>query len=570
MTINPKDAKAKPAAKKKAAKGAPKPESDSIKPVNHPQPEPAGEPVEKERLFWADALAKELVAATPQQVVSDAKTPSGEIHVGALRGVILHDIAYKALLDAGAEVEYVYRFDDFDPMDSVPEELAQRFSGFMGKPLCDIPSPMEGYKSYAECYASRFKDVFNKLGCNPRIVWSSHDYKNGKFNSLIRTALENSEQIRKINETVSGGKKTSNWLPIHVLCESCGRIGTTQASDFDGKTVAYHCAGSTYVKGCGHDGRRSPFDGGSKLTWKVQWAAQFKLYGVTVEGAGKDHYTTGGSHEVASLLCKKIFDYPVPEGIPYEFFLVGGKKMSTSKGTGSTAVEIAQLVSPQIIRFLIARYKPRTAINFSPYADTIPKLYDDYDWFAEAYFKRKVSRDPDEPRIYSFSQVSEDQRLKPTDCWKPSFSLVAYLMQVPHVQIEQAMAKAKGAALTQMETAELKEREAAARAWLDNYADDSEKLSLLPQAEGVRAFYSLTKEQQNALAEFADYLSVETNQAKQAEKVREISSKYGVSVKDFFQAAYSILVGRSQGPRLLPFLAALDRQFVVQRLKGVL
>ncbi|MFN8624073.1 MAG: hypothetical protein U0869_25300 [Chloroflexota bacterium] len=38
-------------------------------------------------MFWADELAASLAGP---QVVNDSKTPSGTVHVGSLRGVVLH------------------------------------------------------------------------------------------------------------------------------------------------------------------------------------------------------------------------------------------------------------------------------------------------------------------------------------------------------------------------------------------------------------------------------------------------------------------------------------------------
>ncbi len=533
-------------------------------------------PIEKEqknenRMFWADSLAKEMLEKYPDvnHVVSDAKTPSGKIHVGALRGVILHDVVYRALLDAGAKASFIYRFDDFDPMDSISADLSEKFSKYMGMPLCDIPSPIAGYDNYAQAYANDFIEAFEKVGNHPKIVSTAKDYRDGKFNDLIRVSLEKSDLVTQINSKISGTKKDSGWLPIHVLCESCGRIGTTFAHDFDGKTVAYTCSGAKYSKGCNFSGRRSPFDGGSKLTWKVQWAAQFKVYNVTMEGGGKDHYTVGGSREVADATSVQLFNYTPPFDMAYEFFLVGGKKMSSSKGVGTSAQEITNLLSPQILRFLVVKYKPRTAINFSPYADTIPKLYDDYESFADSYFGRKQARDPDEPRIFALSQVSRNELEKPIDRWKPSFSLVAYLIQIPHVNLLTAMENAKGSPLTELEKEDLKETERAAKVWLESYADPADKISILQQTEGVKRFLDLSKGQQNALAEFADFFANNFDQTKQAEKAREVSIKNEISVKDFFQAAYTVLVGKKEGPRLLPFLATLNRQFIVQRLKGV-
>ena len=45
-------------------------------------------------MFWADELAAGFEGP---QVVNDSKTPSGTVHIGSLRGVVLHDAIHRAL-----------------------------------------------------------------------------------------------------------------------------------------------------------------------------------------------------------------------------------------------------------------------------------------------------------------------------------------------------------------------------------------------------------------------------------------------------------------------------------------
>ena len=66
-------------------------------------------------MFWADELAARFEGL---QVVNDSKTPSGTVHIGSLRGVVLHDAIHRALLAAGRPSRYLYGVDDLDPMDS--------------------------------------------------------------------------------------------------------------------------------------------------------------------------------------------------------------------------------------------------------------------------------------------------------------------------------------------------------------------------------------------------------------------------------------------------------------------
>ncbi|MBI4360523.1 lysine--tRNA ligase, partial [Candidatus Micrarchaeota archaeon] len=399
------------------------------------------------------------------------------------------------------------------------------------------------------------------LDCNPKIAWSSKLYRAGKVNDLIRVALEKAEVFNEINERVSGAKKPSGWLPINVVCERCGKIGTTPVSDFDGETVAYACKDVKYAKGCGHSGRVSPFDGNAKLTWKADWAAAFVLHGVTVEGAGKDHYAAGGSRDVANEVVEKIFSYPHPYNFPYEFFIFRGKKMSTSKGVGVSAKEIGDALPPELLRFLMTRYKPNSAIDFNPGGETIPRLYSDWDRFSDVYFGHQTARDPDVPRIFALSQVSGK---KPKDHFNPPFSFVSFLVQVPGVHEQSAMEKYKGSPLTAEEKAELDRRIQYAKIWLETFAPEDAKLVIVDKPD----YASLSLAQKKALAEFAGAFEKEKDLQRQADAIKQICETHGLTANDFFAAAYRVFLGKDKGPKLLPFLAALDEKLVLSRLRA--
>lgn len=510
--------------------------------------------------FWADQIAEKAEQLDGRHVVSDAKTPSGRIHVGSLRGVVIHDLIFKAVKDSGQKVEYVYRFDDFDPMDGFPPELPDSFRKHMGEPLCNVPSPEKGYDSLAQYYAFDFREVFEKLDCKPRIVCASESYRAGEMNQLIRTALEKAEKIREINVCISGAKKQEGWLPINVVCEKCGKIGTTKVSGFDGETVLYECVDVKYAKGCGHSARISPFDGNAKLTWKADWAATWVLHNVTIEGAGKDHYAAGGSRDVANHLADEVFGYKHPYNFRYEFFIMGGKKMSTSKGIGVSARQMSESMPPELLRFLMARYKPQTAIDFNPDGDTIPKLYDDWDRFARIYFSHETARDPDIPRIFALSQVGS----APKDFFRPPFSFVAFLRQLPNVKVVDAIADYKGSKLSKEEKDELAKRIEYAKIWLEKFAPEEAKVQLVEKPD-----YSVLSEgQKKALRDFAEVFGNEKDDNRQMEAVKGICSKNSLTVGEFFEAAYTVFIGRKKGPKLLPFLKALDRKKVVARLSN--
>ena len=78
-------------------------------------------------MFWADKVASEIISSGKYKPywVDDMKTPSGRVHVGALRGVVVHDLVYKALKDKGVKAKFTYVFEDHDPMDDIPSYLSR-------------------------------------------------------------------------------------------------------------------------------------------------------------------------------------------------------------------------------------------------------------------------------------------------------------------------------------------------------------------------------------------------------------------------------------------------------------
>ena len=364
-------------------------------------------------MFWADELAASLEGP---QVVNDSKTPSGTVHVGSLRGVVLHDGIRRALVDVGTPVVFRYGVEDLDPMDAQALLTPDAVARYMGVPLCNVPPP-EGSSApnYARHFVGLFLGTFEGLGITPELYWMSERYAAGEMDAYIVRALDQAATIREIYRTVSTVDHPDSWLPISVICEDCGRSGTTIASGWDGREVTYDCRTDLvdWAVGCGFHGRTSPFGGRAKLVWNVDWAARWGLVGATIEGCGKDLATKGGSRDRADAISRRVFDREPPHNMPYEFLNIGGKKMSTSRGTGATAHAMAETLPPELLRFLFLRHKPRKAIEFDPEGDAIPGLFDEFDRIAGAVAGREVRGElpPDPERIFRASLVSEPDDL---------------------------------------------------------------------------------------------------------------------------------------------------------------
>lgn len=521
--------------------------------------------------MWVDVIVEDILASRPadRYVVNDAWSPSGPVHMGSLRGVVLHDCVARALRGQGRSVEFLYGFDDYDPLDGIPAGAAAGFERYLGMPLSEVPSPDGGPGSFARHFGLEFARIFNSLGAAPQLYWSSEMYKAGTFNELIRVALDRADELVQIDREVSGSRKAERH-PVQVVCEHCGRIGTTVVLGWDGTEVEYACRPDkvAWAQGCGHAGRRSPFDGGSKLQYVVEWAAKWTLLGVTVEGAGKDHMTRGGSHDRASAMAERVFGYPTPYPIPYEFILVGGRKMASSKGVGMLARELTGLLRPELARFLIVRPHYREQINFDPGGETIPRLYDEYDRAAAAYLGGLEAKTPaeadllrDHARTFAYAHPDGE----PPRAHRMRFAKVAHLLQMPAVDVEAEAAKERGGPLTEADRAELRRRIDDARRWLQSYAPDYyryEIQSTLPPADlspSQRAFLA-------ALAEVVAGPGAWDGEDLHT-RIHTLKTELGLAPKDAFGALYLAFLGKTSGPQAGWLLASLDREFVLRRLR---
>ncbi len=521
-------------------------------------------------MFWADRIAGEIVKRFENElsedkpiVIRDEKTLSGRVHVGSMRGVAIHGAVSEALTKRGIKNTFLYELNDFDVFDGVPGYLDQKkFEPFLGKLLRDVPSPVEGYENYAAYYGAELKEVIEESGFHPEYYWGSEPYMSGKMDGTIRDALEHAGDIRRIYKEVSGGERAENWLPIAVICPTCKKIATTWATDFDGETVALQCRPGnkdSYAKGCGFEGRVSPFGGNAKLPWKPEWAAKWKVHGVMVEGGGKDHSTKGGSRDVANHISEEVFKYEVPFDLPYEFFLVGGKKMASSKGLGSSAKEIFDLLPHKIFRLALLGKDMNLAFNFDPEGDTIPVLFDQYDKLALGY---KTEKEDDYAKLFEL--------VGPTDAFTPRFSQVAFIVQMPHMNLAKEVEVMKGESLTEADRIEMNERALYAKRWLDAYAP--EKFVFKLQDDMPESAKNLSPIQKDALKMLKEFIESKPEMQSGEDihaKLHALKEEAKISPADLFSALYLSFLGKGYGPKAGWFLSVLDRGFVLRRLEEV-
>ncbi len=517
-------------------------------------------------MHWADVLADELLERGDEHVLATGITPSGPIHVGNLREVMTTESVHRALVDAGGRSTLVYVGDTYDPLRKVYPFLEDHpeidYEEHVGKPLSAIPCPCGGHESYAHHFLEPFLGALDHLGIQPEVRLAHEMYEDGTYTDSIVTAMDEAPVIREILEEVSGRDLPDGWIPLNVRCQACGRISDVQALLYEYPEIEYRC------QTCDHEGNvdiREP--GVGKLAWRVDWPARWSFLDVTFEAFGKDHASAGGSWDTGQPIARQVFDIEPPHHTIYEWLHVAGQgAMASSAGTGVAAEDVLEVTPPEVLRFFFERYQPAKHIEFDPGLGLLD-LVDEFDRVVTEWHEEGSSSEiNDVERVIQLSQPSGSLPEHPGQL--PSMRHLATVVQIyPDTEalIERMRRSGTVGELSEDETALLRERIERTRAWLDRFAPDAVKFEIPDEVpHGV-----LQESHRATLAEFLGMLeTVDWDGDAIQNAVYSAADKAGTGAGSIFKAAYLAVLGQSRGPRLGPFLASMERSWVLERFQA--
>ncbi|UGV40490.1 lysine--tRNA ligase [Methanococcoides orientis] len=515
---------------------------------------------------WAEVVADEALENGKKHKISTGITPSGHIHIGNMREVVTADAAYRTLVEKGAEAEFIYMADNFDPLRKVYPFLPESYAEHVGKPISEIPCPCGECDNYAEHFLKPFLEGLEKLGIYPEVYRADQLYKSGRFVEAIKTALIKRDDIAKILKEVSGKDVLPEWSPFNPICQECGKINTAIVTGFDAdaETVEYDCS-------CGHKGT-VPMAGGGKLTWRVDWPAKWKMMNVTVEPFGKDHASRGGSYDTGKRIVREIFDHEPPQPIVYEWIMLGQKgAMSSSTGVVVSISDMLKVVPPEVLRYLIMRTKPEKHIKFDP-AQPLLTLVDEYE--------RLNAKDDLEGLDKRVLELSHAKGICHTDI---PFKHMTTISQVAHGDFEKIMKIVERAGYDTTNEKCIRELTNNVSNWLEMYAPPFAKFSVkdeLPEQTATltdvqQAFLGALSEIIEASGELTgeDYhnLVYSSKEAgsdlhlKIVEKLGVAEDELEINPKEMFKAIYTSVLGQQSGPKAGWFLSSIDQDFLAKR-----
>ncbi len=520
-------------------------------------------------MHWVDVYAEKLLSQGKVHLIESGTSISGQPHLGSAEDIIIADGIYKAIIEKGGESRAIWAMDDMDGLRKIPEQLPKEFKEYLGQPAFKLPCPEGCCDGFVQHFTRPFLRSLTRIDVRPEPLSVAEMYREGKYDDVVRTALERATEIKGILKDISGSEKDENWLPFFPICEECGRILTTQAYSFDGQKVKYQCsggiAGKTHIPGCGHQGEVGIRDG--KLPWRVEWAARWSHLGVTCEPMGKDLMASGGTYDTSKVICERIFDHKAPMPVPYEWIVDGeGKRLGKSAGRILTIGEMIDIASPEIARFFFFRSQPGTHKQMD-FAFTIPKLAEDYEMTEKVYFglddNVPEKEMEDIRRNYEVSQIGEVPKtffqvpyshlvsvVQTCDDWE---SMVQTLTRTEHLDNSSSE-----------NLSHLAVKVDAVKTWLATRAPEGVKFSIQKEPPGLQLFPDEIGHLRSLLSrlEVVDWKPDLIHDA-----VYSVAMEADIKAGPVFKILYRIFLSRDRGPKLGFLLASLDKEFVLERIK---
>jgi lysyl-tRNA synthetase class 1 len=504
--------------------------------------------------FWLDQAAETIVQCYPEGeiVVSSGISPSAAYHVGHYREIMTAEALAWAVRERGRKARHIHVVDNFDPMRKWYDFLPPAKQDYTGWPIALIPDPYgDCHPSYADHFFAEFEQHLAPMGLHPEIVKSYEQlYQPGHMVSAIEKVLDSlqkSDIIRKTFGKISNRELPADWTPVQLLDPDTHTFRNGHLPTWDQKEQTMD--GQSYL------------NGQAKLNWRLDWPARWAYLHVNVEPFGaQEHGAAGGSYDTGAIFATEVFGIQPPFGdVRYGHVHRPGEsiKMSSSKGNGVTPGEALQVMPPEILRYFIVRSRPERKLFFDPGTG----LYNLIDEFAAAQADPKHEfRD-----AYNFAVDGETKQIISS----VSFKHLVQVYQAAQGDPEQTLAILARTGYAEPVKAErdvILAELTFVKNWLNNYAPEDITFSVqakLPKVELSDAQHNFL----NNLAESVVAHKGELDGDAMHQLIYAAKDEADLPPKEAFQALYQVILGKDYGPKAGWFLASLDRDWLLQRLR---
>lgn len=505
---------------------------------------------------WAGYAADRVLEIFPNLDVYTCAagiSPSGVVHFGNLRDIMVALEVKKALEKRGKQARLLFSWDEFDRFRKVPVGVPEEWSEHVGKPLTKVPDPCGEHESYARHYQVQLEQSLKDLGIEADYKYQTALHESGIYTDGIRTALQKRQEIGQIlwshmSEKAREQKYESeqayleSYYPAAIYSEWTGNDFTT-ITGYDGEdTITYVC------KGTGNEGTVVlGKDTNIKLAWKADWPMRWVHEQVVFEPGGADHAAPNGSYTVSSEIVEKVFGRQAPVFVGYGFISIQGidGKMSSSKGNALSPGDLLQIYTPELLTWIYTRVHPKQVFSLA-FDSEIFRQYDEFD--------REFPTAEGSPDPISFRK------------------LVGY-GQVVNWDIEKLVEVFAGEG-DEYDRASIEARLPRAKAWLEKY--NQEEMTALVEEPRADYFASLSDDEKQLVQGFATVVenkgdkTIETLTA----EIYALPKEDGLEEDEIkqrqralFKNLYQLLFAKDRGPRLGTYVWAVDSTELLKRVQ---
>ena len=235
----------------------------------------------------------------------------------SLREFVVGDHVTKNIQREGENAVLYLINDSYDPLNerqlrvavNKEEKLIKQFKKYCGQPIAEIPDPFGCHASYAEHFVDALVQRLRGLDIHPVVIDTYKAYKTGHYDDYIKTTFENYDQIQTVLAEKFDSYSMKNLF--RVQCPNCACLDATHINKVSGDQVVFNC------EGCATTHTQQVEELNGKLSWKVDCAARWNLYGVDKEIFSKAHIDELGSLAISSFISEQFFGGVAPEPIKY-------------------------------------------------------------------------------------------------------------------------------------------------------------------------------------------------------------------------------------------------------------
>ncbi|MCF2138965.1 MAG: lysine--tRNA ligase [Candidatus Lokiarchaeota archaeon] len=561
---------------------------------------------------WLESIIKEIGSRNPKEVnLATGKTPSGHIHMGIMRELLICEAIRRIYSEKGFPVKFRLFIDSLDAAKRFPSYISSDYAKkHLGKPFALIPNPFnpKDTQSYAEFFGNELQDTFKEMGINAEIIWTHNLYKTTEMKEKIRIGLKKNELVKEIvarylTKSMSPEQKQDyikqqkTWMGAMVICEKCqstqkkqkdGTISPNRVLEYIEQTdeCIYKCPS------CGYNGRVTIESGLVKLNWRLDWPAKWTIFNTICEPAGKDHCTPGGSYDTGLELCQKVYGYQGPIKVAYEWLRLGDRDMKTSKGIVFTPSKFLEMAEAKILRMLIYQTNPNKHISIR--IEEMEQYYNEFQRIERIYYGLEEPTSESEKREieYIYPLIIPNEIPK-TLKYQIPFRFITILAQLKPILKEQGiinrtrkyLLKEYGIEDFNIDSLNIQLKKASnwiqeMNALIENEKNPQIKKELSQKIIRFSIIEEITPEiisrlnsdQFMILKTFFSKIQEEKELTEEKIKDIMINIKEELNVKPMkiFQAFYLIFLGNKKGPRLGPLMAMMDINWIKNRIQSVL